>query len=222
MTGAREIERKYDVPEGAALPSLTGVLPGFTAGEPHTFEMSATYLDTADHALSTARTALRRREGGHDAGWHIKVSTQEGRFETQWPLDSPVSASATSVAPSDAEIPDVVRAELASRFGLADAGFAPIAVLRTTRTTVILRDAEGRDRVEIADDTVVALDVAAGITSTWREWEAEFLPLPGTDGNGAAAEAEATSLLNVVEIHLRAAGAVHAAFGSKLGRTLRR
>ncbi|MCS4275515.1 inorganic triphosphatase YgiF [Mycetocola sp. BIGb0189] len=217
---AREIERKYDVPDAAVLPDLTGAVPGLLADAPHTFELAASYLDTADGDLARARTALRRREGGHDAGWHIKADTPQGRFETQWPLDEsvdPASDDATPVA-----IPAAVRTELATRLGLADAVFAPIAILRTTRTIVTLRDSDGNVRVEIADDTVIAHDVSADITRSWREWEAEFLPLPGATANDEAAEAEANTLLGAVEARLAEAGAVAASSHSKIARALGR
>ncbi|WP_187977780.1 CYTH domain-containing protein [Mycetocola sp. JXN-3] len=246
-SGAREIERKYDVPDAAVLPDLTAAVPGLVADAPHTFELAATYLDTADGGLARARTALRRREGGHDAGWHIKADTPQGRFETQWPLDEPVApGSPNGAAPAAAEaaagsesdgstglgglpeaedavaIPAAIRTELATRLGLADAVFAPIAVLRTTRTIVTLRDTDGNVRVEIADDTVIAHDVSADITRTWREWEAEFLPLPGATANDEAAEAEANALLGAVEARLAQAGAVTASSHSKIARALGR
>ncbi|RLP80789.1 CYTH domain-containing protein [Mycetocola lacteus] len=240
-SGAREIERKYDVPDAAVLPDLTAAVPGLLADAPHTFELAATYLDTADGDLARARTALRRREGGHDAGWHIKADTPQGRFETQWPLDEPVdSASSSSIDEASAAaavgsatngysadatpvvIPEVIRTELATRLGLDDAIFAPIAILRTTRTIVTLRDSDGNVRVEIADDTVIAHDVSADITRTWREWEAEFLPLPGATANDEAAEAEANTLLGAVEARLAEAGAVAASSHSKIARALGR
>ena len=78
-TTHREVERKVRVPEDFALPPLGGIAPGVTdvvAGEP--FTMVAAYHDTRDLRLMRWGAALRRREGGPDEGWHLKLPVADG------------------------------------------------------------------------------------------------------------------------------------------------
>ena len=58
-TSAVEVERKYDVDAGTAVPDLSGV-PGVVGVEVRTYELDATYLDTEDLRLRAAATTLRR------------------------------------------------------------------------------------------------------------------------------------------------------------------
>ena len=88
MATHAEIERKYEVGSEAALPDLAGV-PGVAAVEPlATVELTAVYVDTPDRALVRGRIAMRRRTGGYDDGWHVKLPAPEGRFELQAPIDA--------------------------------------------------------------------------------------------------------------------------------------
>ncbi|MSY98126.1 MAG: CYTH domain-containing protein, partial [Actinobacteria bacterium] len=69
----REVERKLRVPAQFTLPDLvsSGVLTSWAPGGP--FEMTAVYYDTPDLRLFRWRITLRRRVGGNDAGWHLKL-----------------------------------------------------------------------------------------------------------------------------------------------------
>ena len=188
-----EIERKYEVDVAAQLPTPEQFLAvGFVADPAATFGLRARYFDTADEELARAGVALRVREGGADAGWHIKVRQPGGVRELQWPLSE--------------ELPDPLRAELRALVGDAADRVEPRATMATERTVVVLRDAAGAARIEIADDRVVAADLAAGVRRAWREWEAELLP--------GAAEAE----LDAVDPALRGAGAVPSASPAKIAR----
>ena len=103
-----EIERKYDVDADTPLPDWSG-MPGVArVGEPEPRELDARYLDTADGHLAGSLTALRRRSGGPDAGWHIKRSTPEGKLETHFPLDETTDAGADPIVP-DAVLAALVR-----------------------------------------------------------------------------------------------------------------
>jgi CHAD domain-containing protein len=206
-TSQTEIERKYAVEGDRALPSLEGV--GQSAGvaevttlEPFTLE--AVYFDTAELALARARIALRRREGGHDAGWHVKLPAAEGRTELQWPLGS----GDPSEVP--AEVADTVRVHV------RDHRLTPLARIVTTRRVTELRDVEGGLVAEIADDTVQATDARQGTARVWHEWEAELGPA------GPATAAERTTLLDEIERHLLAAGATVSPSVSKLAQALGR
>src|ERR1041384_2837368 len=83
MRTQREIERKYEGPADAEIPELPGVVAG-----PQHITLDATYYDTADLRLIRNGLTLRRREGGEDAGWHLKVPVgKDTRDEIHIPLN---------------------------------------------------------------------------------------------------------------------------------------
>jgi len=223
MTGTEqiEIERKYDVDDEAVVPDLVGVGAGGGAGralevarvEPDpAASLSATYHDTPDHRLLEARVTLRRRTGGHDAGWHLKLPPEVaggGRREVHHPLgadDEPVPA----------ELRERVAALLATGGDIDGDGdgrdgapvLRPVLLLETRRTAHHLLDGEGHELVEVADDVVRATRVADGRVRAWREWEAELGR--GVDGP------EGDALLDALAPRLRAAGARPSEHRSKL------
>ena len=201
-----EVERKYDVADGVAIPDW-GSLPGVArVDSPERRELDARYLDTADGALGRALTALRRRTGGPDEGWHIKRVTPEGKHETQWPLDEGAHPSADEV-----QVPDAVVAALEAT---ARPPFGVIARIRNPRTAYALRDVDGGLVAEFVDDRVTALDAQRGVETTWREWELELGPAAPPDLDGRAALFAAADRL------VRDAGGEVSASGSKLGRAL--
>lgn len=210
--GARslEIERKYDVDAETALPDWAA-LPGVArVGDPEERALDARYLDTADAALARAATALRRRTGGPDEGWHIKQATPEGKLETHWPLDE---VAGDEMAGDEAE--PVVPAEVvAALAGVAEPPFGLIARIRNARVAYALQDAAGDLVAEFVDDHVTATDVRRGVESTWREWELELGPAAPTDAAGRAA------LFAAADALVAAAGGRPAASASKLGRAL--
>ena len=200
-----EIERKYDVAADTPLPDWSA-LPGVTrVGEPEPRELDARYLDTADGALAGALTALRRRTGGPDEGWHLKQSTAQGKLETHWPLDDQTDADA------DPTVPEQVRAALAP---LTPGPFVVLARVRNARTAYALTDAAGDLVAEFVDDRVDATDVRRSVSSSWREWELELGPAAPADDAGRAA------LFAAADALVAAAGGRIAASASKLGRTL--
>lgn len=188
-----EVERKYDVAADLDVPDLAGVVPGAVVGAPSQQSLTATYLDTADLRLRTARTTLRHRQGGTDAGWHLKLPAAGGRREVQ----------STGPAPP-AAVPDEV-ARLV-RAVVRRSPLVPVAELRTTRTVHPVQDAQGRILLELVDDLVEGVPVD-GEPVRWREWEAELV-------------AGDTALLDAVEERLLAAGAVVSSSSSKVGRVL--
>ncbi|AXH35721.1 CHAD domain-containing protein [Humibacter sp. BT305] len=197
-----EIERKYTVEEGTVLPDLAGV-PGVArvqAEEP--FGLEAVYFDTEGLDLARARIALRRRVGGADEGWHLKLPADEGRTEMQWPL------TAGEAVPD--EVLEPVRALVRDR------ALTPLARIATTRTITELLDQDGGVVVEVADDQVTASDVRGGEVRAWREWEAELGPA------APATRAERERLLDDLEAVLREAGATVSPSVSKLAQALGR
>ena len=188
-----EVERKYDVDAEQAVPDLAGVVPGAVVGTPHEQSLVATYFDTEDLRLRAARTTLRHRTGGSDAGWHLKLPAGVGRREVH-----------STAKPPPAEVP----AKLVQlvRSVVRRALVAPVAELRTTRTVHPVQDATGRILLEVVDDLVDGVPVD-GEPVRWREWEAELV---------AGDEA----LLDAVEQRLLEAGAVPSTSSSKVGRVL--
>ncbi|MEV8096978.1 CYTH and CHAD domain-containing protein [Kitasatospora sp. NPDC085879] len=195
-----EIERKYD---GAprqpltadGLPRVARAVPGGTE------RLDAVYFDTPDLRLLRDGITLRRRKGGHDAGWHLKTPASDGiRIETRLPLD----AGRGRTPPK--ELLRLTR-------GAARGGpLAPVARLRTRREITLLIDADDRTLAEVVRDQVSARtlggpDRPPGEVSRWLETEVELAE--GT-----------TELLDAVEHRLREEGLRPAAASSKLGRVL--
>lgn len=204
--GEVEIERKYDVDAAARVPSLIGAGRVANADEADAFDLDATYYDTAELGLASRRIAVRRRIGGHDAGWHIKwPPLAEGRREQQFELGD------------DEGVPDDVRAELVEIVG--DVPLIPIARIRNHRIATVLRDAAGEALVELADDHVVATDLREGPSNgterRWQEWEVELLA-----GGSVGEASDRAALLDAIEARLIAAGAQPPSAASKLARAL--
>ena len=85
-----ETERKYDVDAGFVLPDLAGSGGAVSMAPPDVQQLAATYYDTDDLRLIGAHITLRRRTGGDDAGWHIKLPVGgDTRREVHFPLGPP-------------------------------------------------------------------------------------------------------------------------------------
>ncbi|GAB3607573.1 CYTH and CHAD domain-containing protein [Conyzicola nivalis] len=199
MTTQTEIERKYDVDEKAVLPDLSEIAAVEPAGEA---ELEAEYFDTENGDLAAHRIVLRRRRGGGDEGWHIKLPAAEGRTELHWPL--------TDDDAPPREVVDQVRSRVRGR------DLVVIARLRTHRSLTHLVTDEGAPLLEVADDRVSATDATSGTLRLWREWEVELL-----DGAPGSAS-ERSTLLDAVEERLVSAGATPSASRSKLATALGR
>jgi CHAD domain-containing protein len=193
-----ETEAKYEADPGTVLPPLDD-LPQVagTASTPVQL-LEAVYFDTPDLRLLRAGITLRRRTGGGDAGWHLKLPIGgRTREEVRLPLDS---------GPNPQDVPrdlaNLVRAR--SRGAI----LAPVATVSTRRQTVNLLDGAGRVLAEVADDRVDAWrqqDPAAA--DSWREVEVEL-----ADGG--------TDLLMAVDELLRRHGLHPSGRSAKLERVL--
>jgi len=191
-TTALETEITVDVDPGWRMPELP-LDPPLAVVPAGVRRLSATYLDTADLRLLRARVTLRRRTGGPDAGWHLKLPLGDSRLEVRHEVRRP---------------PASVPADLAALVRSRTRGetLAPVAVLRTTRTVRHVVDAEARVLAEVVDDRVVAHRPGTP-AERWREVEVELV----------AGDRE---LLDAVVAALLAAGARPAASQSKLARVL--
>ena len=193
-----EVERKYDAVPGRALPDLDGVAGLRLRGPAEESALEATYLDTPDLRLGRRKVTLRRRTGGSDAGWHLKLpASGDARTEVRAPL-----GRATRTPP------DALREEV--RALVRDAVLTPVAVLRTRRVEHVLVDADDRPVALLADDTVTAERLAPERVrlEAWREVEVELV------------DPQAVDALDALDRALRAGGLSRSASSSKVARVL--
>jgi CHAD domain-containing protein len=192
MRTQAEIERKYEAESGIGVPALD-TIPGVaaTAGPQHEV-LEATYYDTPDLRLVRSGLTLRRREGGKDAGWHLKVpSGKDSRDEIH--------------LPPGGELDELADLTLGYTLG---APLRAVARVRTDRTRWELFDRKGKLLAEVTDDRVTAERTGSCGESSWREVEVEL----GSAGS--------TGLLDKTEENLRHAGFRRAKAASKLSRVL--
>src|SRR5215470_7201463 len=68
-----ETERKYEAPRETALPDLADLPDVAGESDPEEQTLRAQYYDTDDLRLLRHGITLRRRTGGSDAGWRLKL-----------------------------------------------------------------------------------------------------------------------------------------------------
>ncbi|HEX6856821.1 MAG TPA: CYTH and CHAD domain-containing protein [Streptosporangiaceae bacterium] len=193
---AQEIERKYEAGPAVTLPGLSGV-PGVAqeAGLPSE-DLSAEYYDTDDLRLIRAGVTLRRRRGGHDAGWHLKLPAGA---DTRQEIRLPLGQAARQVP---AELARLVRGYTRG------AALGPVAQIGTIRQRRALLDGQGESLAEVMTDDVSAQSMGESTTlSRWREIEVELT------GGGL-------DLLKAIDKRLRDAGLQPAGHSAKLARAL--
>lgn len=187
----REVERKFDVDASAISPSFDGIAGVAHVEQLPAQDLAAVYFDTPGHDLAARRITLRRRTGGPDAGWHLKLPAgPDTRTEVRAPLGPEIPD----------ELLDVVRAIVRDR------PLAPVARIHTARGVVVLRDDDGEVLAEFCDDQVTA-SAGDDAEQHWREWELEL-------GSGDL------ELLDRLSNRLLDTGAGPAGYGSKLARVL--
>lgn len=193
-----EVEAKFAVDDATVTPDLSA-LPGVTDNsQPRVHNLSAIYYDTRDLRLTRAKVTLRRRTGGKDDGWHLKLPGEQGRIELATPLTDPIDGQY--------RVPDDLRTLIRSI--VRERELVPIAQVDNARSETVL-SGEG-PVAEFCDDRVTAWSLLPGGSSTsWREWELELAGnLPGTDEGRALIDAATTLFIG--------AGARKSASPSKL------
>ena len=86
-TTAYETERKYELPAGRPLPRLDDLPEVAGSSDPQEYDLEAEYYDTGDLRLIRHGVTLRRRRGGTDPGWHLKLpASGKTRREIRLPL----------------------------------------------------------------------------------------------------------------------------------------
>ena len=109
---------------------------------------------------------LRRRTGGPDEGWHLKIKVPEAAEEVRDELRLPLDAGEPQAPPS--ELLDLVCAVV--RHSLVH----PVVTLRTTRHVRHVLDADGRPAAELVDDTVQVINGSGQASAQFRELELEL------------------------------------------------
>ena len=210
-TVVREIERKYDPAAGAtaaldAVRTMTGTAGIAAVSQQDDQLLDAVYYDTADLRLIGARIRLRRRTGGEDAGWHLKLPAgTDTRDEIRLPLATPGGKrAATPHARADA-VPEQLAALV--RAWTPGAALAPVMRIQTSRRVLRLLDGSGQTLAEVAADHLSAGPAGRSAATWWDEIEAELV----TGG---------PVLLTAIDTRLRRAGTRPAATATKLQRAL--
>lgn len=194
-----EIERKFAVTDATVSPSFAGLASVARVERSPVQDLDAVYFDTPHRDLAGHRITLRRRTGGPDAGWHLKLPAgPDARTEVRAPLGD----ADHDTVPD--ELRDVVLAIVRRQ------SLAPIARISTTRTVDVLFDTSGAQIAEFCDDVVTASAGTDGELQTWREWELELAE--GAD--------VAPDLMDRLSNRLFDAGAEPAGHGSKLARVI--
>ncbi|REH44930.1 CHAD domain-containing protein [Kutzneria buriramensis] len=159
-TRVRETERKYE-PTDTEVGLLAGVKGVTVVGGGEDLLLEAVYHDTADLALARRGVTLRRRTGGDDAGWHLKL-----------PLggDSRDEIRVKDAKRVPKELADLV-------LGLTRGEpLAPVAHIRTKRRRWELLGRDGEVAAEVVQDDVVAQTLGESAeVMTWREVEVELV-----------------------------------------------
>jgi CHAD domain-containing protein len=219
----REIERKYEHAEGGAavldaVKTMVGTAGVAAVSQPAEQFLDAIYYDTEDLRLIRAGITLRRRTGGDDAGWHLKLPVGAGaRDEIRLPLTGPGRKPPGGAAPgmvgksmaaTGSRAESAVPAELAGlvRAYARGAALGPVVYIQTSRRLLRLLGGSGQILAEVASDHVSARQ-ADGSAAAWDEIEAELVT-----GDQA--------LMSAIDAQLRRAGARTAATGTKLERAL--
>ena len=191
-----ETEAKYETDEQLdprVLQRVPGVGEARVEGEQ---ELRAEYFDTGDLRLIRAGITLRRRTGGTDSGWHLKLPAGP---QTRQEIRLPIGPAVQEVP---AELADLVQAWARAR------RLRKVATVITRRRVITLADDAGQSLAEVADDEVSGLreNDLASVTS-WREVEVELT------GGGRR-------LLAAADEVLREAGLRRAGYSAKLERVL--
>ena len=192
----RETEKKYEFESGAVLPSLHDLPLVAQESELAGQTLDAEYYDTAGLRLLHGGVTLRRRRGGSDQGWHLKLPADgDSRREIRLPL----GRSGRHVP---AELATLVRAYARGE------PLRPVALITTTRRRRALLDGAGNSLAEVATDDVSSRTMGESTTLThWCEVEVELT------GGGQR-------LLKAADKRLRHSGLRPAGYSAKLARAL--
>ncbi len=167
MRRLREREVTFEVKRSWRMPDLSRLVPSGGAVETATDELRAIYYDTRQRTLQRLGVTLRRRTGGADAGWHLKVADGPARMEFQ------------SQARSQ-RVPESLSRRVAGV--LAGQELGEVATITTTRCATRVLDGQGQLLAEVADDRVSGAGIGeVAVLDRWREVEVELGPAGDED-----------------------------------------
>ncbi len=197
---ALEVEVKLAVDEHTGVPDLTQLTGVASILNTTEHNLSAIYYDTADLRLTREKITLRRRTGGSDDGWHMKLPAGSGRKEIRLPISDPTHVPDELLEPVRA----IVRHET----------LEPIAQVDNRRVESALANEAGETIAEFCDDHVTAWSLLpGGERISWREWEVEL-------GESLAGTEAGEHLIRQATSFLIASGARKSASPSKLASAL--
>lgn len=162
MRAVEEQEDKFEVDQDWVMPPVADLVPEGGRLDQEVRKLHNTYFDTPGAGLRLFGITLRRRVGGSETGWQLKVPSGSARTELQ-------SGSRAKKLP----------AALAQGVEGLRAGesLEPVATMVTTRTAYRLLNGDGELVLEVADDQVESGPPDGESTlHSWREIEVELGP----------------------------------------------
>ena len=158
-----EVERKFEVLDSTVTPSFDGVASIASVKRVRSQTLRAVYYDTPGQDLAAHHITLRRRTGGTDAGWHLKLPA------------GPVARTEIRTGfgnRGNSEVPARLRNVVLAI--VRDRPVVPVARITTNRTIDVLSASDGTALAEFSDDHVSASADGQDTEQRWREWEVEL------------------------------------------------
>jgi inorganic triphosphatase YgiF len=158
----KEQVSKFEVDTDWVMPPVAGLVPDGGRVEQEVRKLDNSYFDTPGAGLRLFGITLRRRVGGSETGWQLKVPSGTARTELQ------SGSRAKSMPPALAKGVEGLR---------AGESLDPVATIVTTRTAYQLLNADDELVLEIADDQVESGPPdGVSMLHSWREVEVELGP----------------------------------------------
>ena len=162
MQMIKEQENKFEVAQDWVMPPVADLVPDGGRLDQEVRKLHNTYFDTSGAGLRLFGITLRRRIGGSETGWQLKVPSGTARTEIQ------SGSQEKTLPPPLAESVEGL---------LAGESLDPVATIVTARTAYRLLNADGELVLEIADDQVQSGPPdGKSMLHSWRELEAELGP----------------------------------------------
>jgi CHAD domain-containing protein len=156
-----EREEKFEVEQDWVMPDVGGFVPDGGTVSDELRNLRNSYFDTPDLRLLDLGVTLRRRIGGGETGWQLKVPTGSARTELH-------------NGSNRRTLPDDMSEAVAGLTG--GQKLVPVATISTIRTARRVLDAENNVVFELADDAVKSTAHDSDSSLEWREIEVELGP----------------------------------------------